>query len=147
MTACTFFGHRICPSEIRPSLIYVIKELIITNDVTLFYVGNHGEFDRIVLSVLKELKGAYPYIEYYTVLAYLSPSSQACNFENSIFPCGIETVHPKAAIIWRNKWMLERSDFVVTYVVNNFGGAAKFEKLAEKNNKTIIRLSTMMSKN
>ena len=45
---------------------------------------------------------------------------------------------------YRNKWMIERSDFVVTYVVHDAAsGAAQFKKLAERKGKTVIELSSM----
>ena len=31
--------------------------------------------------------------------------------ENTLLPEGIENVPPRFAISWRNKWMLERSDY------------------------------------
>ena len=37
-------------------------------------------------------------------------------FEDTMFPEGLELVHPRYAIERRNGWMLERSDYFVTYV-------------------------------
>lgn len=39
------------------------------------------------------------------------------------------------AVVHRNKWMLERSDTVITYVRYTYGGAAQFKTLAEKKKK------------
>ena len=37
------------------------------------------------------------------------------------------------AIDYRNRWMIDRSDYVVTYVVHDLGsGAAKYKRLAEE---------------
>lgn len=36
--------------------------------------------------------------------------------------------------------MIQQSDVVVTYVTHNFGGAAQFKELAEKQNKYVIYL-------
>ena len=55
-------------------------------------------------------------------------------------PEGLELVHPRYAIERRNRWMLERSDYVVTYVHHGWGGAAKFAALAERQGKRMIRL-------
>ena len=55
-------------------------------------------------------------------------------------PEGIESVHPRYAITWRNRWMLDRADFVVTYITHSWGGAAKFAQAAEKKEKTVINL-------
>ena len=37
-------------------------------------------------------------------------------FEDTMFPEGLELVHPRYAIERRNGWMLKRSDYFVTYV-------------------------------
>ena len=55
MSACTFFGHRDCPSSIKPKLREVLIDLIENHAVDMFYVGQQGAFDGIVRSVLKEL--------------------------------------------------------------------------------------------
>ena len=57
-----------------------------------------------------------------------------------MLPEGIEAVPPRFAIVWRNKWMLRQSDYVVTYVTHSWGGAAQFASLAERQKKTVIHL-------
>lgn len=138
---CTFFGHRDTPPEIKPLLREVLLDLIQHQGVKQFYVGNQGNFDAMALRLLKEFEKPYS-ITYDVVLAYL-PKKTEPFFEAyyTILPEGIETVPPRFAIEYRNKWMIEHSDIVVTYVTRNFGGAAKFKKLAEKRNKTMIELS------
>ena len=56
--------------NIRPRLTAIIEKLITEDGVTEFYVGNQGQFDIRVYSVLKELKAKYPQIRYTVVLAY-----------------------------------------------------------------------------
>ena len=56
-------------------------------------------------------------------------------------PEGVETVPPRFAIAWRNKWMLREADYVVTYITHGWGGAAQFAELAERQGKVIIRLA------
>ena len=148
MPACTFFGHRDCPSSIKPKLHEVLIDLIENHTVDMFYIGRQGAFDSIVRSVLKELVSAYPRINYAVVLERM-PSEQdefdSRDYSDTILPEGIETVHPRFAISWRNKWMLKHSDYVVTYITRSWGGAAKFSELAEKQHKTVINLSQELS--
>ena len=73
MSACTFFGHRDCPSSIKPKLHEVLINLIENHAVDMFYVGQQGAFDGIVHSVLKELVSVYPHIRYAVVLERLPP--------------------------------------------------------------------------
>lgn len=136
---CAFFGHRDAPEEIRDKLRETVVKLIEEKDVTKFYVGNNGNFDRMALSVLKELSGVYPQISYYEVYAYL-PEKSGDNFEHTLYPEGIEAVPKRFAIDYRNRWIVGQADIVVAYVRHSFGGAAKFVDMAERQRKNIINL-------
>ena len=135
---CTFFGHRDTPKEIEPTLRSALIDLIENKNATVFYVGNHGNFDAMVRRQLEDLSKTYP-IKYYVVLAYM-PSKNAEPDEHSILPEGIESVPRRFAINYRNKWMLNKSDIVVTYVNRPIGGAWEFKQMAEKLRKNIVRL-------
>ena len=139
MSAVTFFGHRDTPKEKEPALRLTLMDLIENKDATMFYVGNHGNFDAMVCRQLEDLSKTYP-IKYYVVLAYM-PSKNDNIDEHSILPEGIETVPKRFAINYRNKWMLDKSDIVVTYVTRNFGGAWEFEQIAEKQKKSLYILT------
>ena len=134
----TFFGHRDTPKEIEPALRLTLIDLIENKNATLFYVGNHGNFDAMVRRQLEDLSKTYP-IKYYVTLAYM-PGKNDESDEHSILPEGIEIVPRRFAINYRNKWMLSKSDIVVTYVTRNFGGAAQFKELAEKKGANIVTL-------
>ena len=142
MLTCTFFGHHDCPETIKPKLREVLIDLIENQSVTLFYVGNKGAFDRIVRSALRDLKREYPGIDYAVVLERL-PLKPDGDGSDTLLPEGIETVPPRFAISWRNKWMLDRADFVVTYVTHGWGGAAQFHDFALHRNKTVIDLAEL----
>ncbi len=135
MSTCTFFGHRDCPSEIAPELRAVLADLITNHGVDLFYVGNQGKFDAIVRRVLRNLKQD----DYAVVLAYM-PGKQTEYDDDSdtMLPEGIETVHPRYAISWRNNWMLRQAGYVVTYITHAWGGAAQYAKKAERSGKATI---------
>ena len=135
---CTFFGHANAPKEIEPIIKSTLIDLIENKDVTTFYVGNHGNFDNMVVKVLQELSETYS-IKYYVVLAYM-PKKNAIYDNHTLLPEGIELVHPKYAISWRNKWTIDKSDYVVTYVRRNFGGAYNFTQYAIKNSKIVIAI-------
>ena len=132
MPACTFFGHSQCP-DLRGELRDAVMQLA-GDGVDMFYVGDHGNFDAQARSVLSELG-----LRYGVVLAYL-PKGAGAGFGDTMFPEGLELVHPRYAIDRRNHWMLERSDYVVPYVRYSWGGAAKFAAMAERQGKRIIRL-------
>ena len=136
---CCFFGHREVTHNIREKLTAIIERLITEEGVTEFYVGNQGQFDSTVYSVLKELKANYPHIRYTVVLAYMPDEYiKEVYGEDTLFPDGMETVPKKFAISKRNDWMIQQSGFVVCYVHKIMGGAAKFREKAEKRGLQII---------
>ena len=144
MSACTFFGHRYCPSSIKPKLREALIDLIENHTVDMFYVGQQGAFDSMVRSVLKELVLLYPHINYAVVLERMPPKRDEFDtrdYSDTMLPEGIETVHPRFAISWRNKWVIKQSDYVVTYITHSWGGAAQFAELAEKQKKTVINVT------
>ena len=136
---CTFFGHSDTPETVKPTLKTAIIELIEKEHVTGFYVGNHGNFDRMAISILSEL-AKIRCIRFYVVLAYQPTEKETAYLAHTVLPDGIETVPPRFAINYRNKFMLENADFVITYVTHPWGGAAKFKQMAEKKQKRIIEL-------
>ena len=141
MLACTFFGHRDCPTSIKPKLLTVLIDLIVSQDIDMFYVGSQGQFDSIVRSVLQQLKTEYPQINYAVVLAYMpGKQTEHDDYSDTMLPKGIEAVHPRYAIYWRNNWMLRQSDYVVTYITHSWGGAVQFAEIAEHKKKKLIRL-------
>lgn len=135
---CTFFGNADAPSEIKSKLKKTVIKLIEERGVNRFYVGNHGNFDRMVLSVLKELSEIFPQIDYCVVYAYLPQDVD--DTSHTLFPEGIEIVPKRFAINFRNNWMIGHSDIAVTFVKNTFGNSAKFKISAEKKGREIIEL-------
>lgn len=76
MSSCTFFGHRIINKDIKDLLTRQIENLIAEYGVNVFYVGNNGQFDHLVATVLREVKLHNPQILYWIVLAYLPEKKQ-----------------------------------------------------------------------
>ena len=136
---CCFFGHREVTHNIRPKLTAIIEKLITEYSVTEFYVGNQGQFDSMVYSVLKELKSKYPQIRYIVVLAYMPDEHiKEMYGEDTLFPDGLESVPRKYAISKRNDWMIQQSGIAVCYVYKITGGAAKFRERGIKKKLEVI---------
>ncbi len=135
---CTFFGNRDASEEIYESLRQTIIELIEGEKVGEFYVGNHGKFDKMVYEILEELQPIYGF-RFSVVLAYLNRDEYSSKV--TLYPEGIEKVPFRYAIVWRNGWMIDHSDYVVTYTKDTTGGAWMMKKLARKKKKRIIELA------
>lgn len=143
MVTCCFFGHKDAPSSIYDKLEEAIEKNIAENGVTEFLVGNQGQFDSMVLKALRRMKEKYPQISYNVVLAYMPAEKEEWNpyeFGETMLPEGIESVHPRYAISWRNKWMVNEADIVIAYITHSWGGAARYVEMAEKKGKQITSL-------
>ena len=142
MTAC-FFGHRNTDSSITTILRFEIEKHI-EKGANVFYVGGDGNFDIIATDILRELQEKHSHISVYRILAYLPTEKDEYSFkqhERTIFPESLEFVPRRFAIKFRNRWMVEQSDFVIAYIQLNYGGAYEAMKYAERKNKKITELS------
>lgn len=144
VVTCCFFGHKDAPLSIYGKLEEAVEKLIIKDSVSSFLVGNQGHFDGMALDVLRKLHIKYPHINYNVVLAYMPGEKEEWkpyDFSETVLPEGIEGVHPRYAISWRNKWMVNESDFVICYVIHSWGGAAKYKEFAKNRKKAIIDIA------
>ena len=144
--ACCFFGHKDVPLGLTEYLLPVLTDLI-AEGVDSFLVGTQGSFDSAILHTLRLLKQKYSHINYNVVLAYMPGAREgwsAYDPMETLYPEGLEAVHPRFAISWRNKWMVQESDVVVTYITHSWGGAAQFAELAERKQKQVINIASMM---
>ena len=140
---CTFFGRSFIFEDISGRLEEAIVYLIEKKGVNKFYVGTHGEFDRMCFCTLEKLAEKYD-IDYKKDLATVPGKKgewDKTDYSLAVVPEGIEKAYPKYRISFRNKWMINNSDYVITYIKNPFGtGAAQFAALAEKKGKEMIKL-------
>ena len=140
---CCLFGHKDTPNSIIPELEAKIRYVIEHEAVDCFLVGNSGSFDSLALCVLRKVAHEYPGITYHVVLAYLPISRNEdwpYSAAETVYPEGLENVHPKYAIAWRNRWMIASADIVICYITHGWGGAARYTGQARKKGKKIINL-------
>ena len=139
---CCGFGHRVVLHPLPLDL--VLEQMIIQNHVTVFMTGGMGEFDMQFAKAVRKLKKYYPPIRLILVKPYFSHelNTNQCNYERLydeiIIPAAVEGVHYKAAVEKRNRWMVEQSDFVISYLYRQYGGAYKAIRYAERYNKIVI---------
>ena len=143
MSICCFFGHKDTPDSVADDLPRAIEHLIIEHGVETFYVGNQGDFDSYTRAALRQLQMKYPHIRYAVVLAYMpGEAGEYEDYSDTMVPEGVEEVHPRYAIDWRNRWMLRQSQYVICYVHHHWGGAAKYVQTAQRQGKSVINLCT-----
>lgn len=140
---CTFFGHTYPPAGTKEKIRKAVINLIENHSVDMFYVGNHGFFDGEVRDVLMELSKTYD-IDYRVVLSKIPGENEPflkSIEEHTLVPERLELILPKFRIIHRNRWMIKKSDYVITYIDDPNGrGAARFAAEAERRGKKIIKL-------
>ena len=134
---CSGFGHREFYGK-ASDLKAILENLIINQNVTDFFTGGIGEFDSEFAMAVKELQHTYTHIRLTLVKPYFSNKLNTNKeifeelYQEIIIPDILSTCHPKAAITKRNKWIIEKSDFVVFYICREFGGAYTALKYAKK---------------
>ena len=138
--AVTFFGHRDSPLSIKPILENAVCALLSEGERD-FYVGDSGAFDRMALSAVKSLKTQYPYVNLTVVLSTLPTSTN--NNTPTLLPSEVLSAPAKFRIDRRNRWLIDHSTVVVSFVPFPFGGAYKFKSLATKKGRRIIELSEL----
>ena len=134
----TLCGHaQISQVEEVEKWLYAVSESLIEQGAVTFYLGGYGAFDGLAASVLREQKKRYPQIELVLVLAYLNDRRDTSSYDRTVYP-PLETVPRRFAISHRNRWMVEVSDVVVSYVLHDWGGAATTLRCAKQKAKQII---------
>ena len=136
----TFIGHRECygvnPQEVRGEIIKLIEI-----GVTDFLCGGMGQFDGMCARIVAELKKMNQDIHSYLVIPYLTFKVQDEKlYDSIIYPEGFEKYHFKAAILARNKYLVDNSAYAICYVTHGWGGAAQTFERAVKKGLTVINL-------
>ena len=122
---CAFFGHREFGSDISKELEAAVRDAIVKQGVTAFWVGGYGLFDSYAAGTVNRLKEEFPQITLHLILAYLptGKSTVSAIYDSSIYPEGLELALPRFAISMRNRWIVGHCDMIIAYVNHKYGGA------------------------
>lgn len=133
----TFCGHReINLKEDVRLWLYEKVEKLIQAGANTFALGGYGEYDQMAASVVWELKQKYPKIKSILVLPYANKLIDTNLYDGTLYP-DMTGVSKQYAIIYRNHWMVDWADVVVSYVEHEWGGAYKTLIYAKSKNKII----------
>ena len=148
---CTCFGHRETYKDFSRVLSELLEDLILTQGVVEFWTGGMGNFDGSFSAAVRGLKRKYPDIKLILIKPYFSNELNTnkeyyeYTYDDVVIPDVLVGVHPKSAITKRNRWMVENSDFIVTYVRRDHGGAFEAKKYAAKLDKVIFETNDMLT--
>ena len=143
----TFCGHAQFPKskEYEQKILAFLEEKV-GDEPADMYLGGYGEFDSFAYECCKKYKEAHPKISIVLVTPYLDAGYQRnhLNYQETrydfiLYP-EIENKPKRYAITYRNKYMIEKADYVVAYVTHDWGGAYATYKYAKRRGKEIFNL-------
>lgn len=110
------------------------------------YLGGYGDFDNFAYSCCKKYKETHKNVSLIFITPYMTEEYQKKHLEyiktvydEIIYP-EIENKPLKFAISYRNKWMVEKADFVVCGINHSTGGAYQTYLYAKRKKKEIFNV-------
>mgnify|MGYP003426151204 FL=1 len=141
-----FFSHFSKSEEYEQQILAFLEEKVGDQPADM-YLGGYGSFDSFAYDCCKKYKETHPNISLVFVTPYLSIDYQKNHLEyqkaryDSILYPEIEDKPKRYAITYRNKYMVEKADYVVAYVSHDWGGAYTTYKHAKRKGKEIFNLA------
>lgn len=131
--ACFFIGHRDAPETVFPALSRAVERHIAEYGVTEFVVGDRGAFDRMAARAVLEAKKRSPAVRLYLLIAYHPgerPAPLPAGFDMTFYPPGMERVPRRFAIARADRYMIDRSDYLIAYAWKPGGSALEHLRYA-----------------
>lgn len=145
----TFCGHAQFSKsvEYEQKLLDFLQEKVGEQPADM-YLGGYGNFDSFAYDCCKKYKQTHPRISLVFVTPYLTDEYQHHHlqyrekmYDLILYP-DIEDKPKRYAITYRNKYMVEKADYVVAYVSHDWGGAYTTYKHAVRKGKEIFNLAS-----
>ena len=147
MKSCFFIGHREADERLLPMLTAAIERLITEEQVSFFYVGGYGGFDRIAATAVKRMKLQHPEIILMLVLPYHPaerPIETPYGFDGTYYPEGLEKVPRRYAIVRANEIMVKQSDWLISYVRHGASNSSRILEYARKQGTACININDLL---
>ena len=145
---CCGFGHRFWSYD-KQNIEKIVRNLVEQEGVGVFMTGGMGDFDAAFSSAVRSIKVKHKEIRLWLIKPYFSNELNTDQeyyrqmYDEVIIPMELADVHYKAAIGQRNRWMINKCDYVISGVVRDFGGAYTAIKYAEKQGKILIKTNPL----
>ena len=146
----TFCGHSdFVTSREQEERLLTFLQKEVGNLPADFYLGGYGGFDRFAYDCCKVYQKTHPNVSLVLVTPYYDTSYQkthlqeaATRYDTILYP-EIEDKPKRFAIVYRNRYMIEKADFVVAYITRKWGGAYITYQYAQKKAKAILNLADL----
>lgn len=142
----TFCGHRqYCREKGDEAKVLAFLEEKIGDNIADIYLGGYGNFDHFAYACSKKYKQTHSNVSLLFITPYLREEllKEEMQFYDGIIYPEIEDKPLRFAISYRNKWMVEKADYVIAYITHSFGGAYSTYKHAKKCGKSIFNLAEL----
>ena len=140
LKACCGFGHREVFANITEQLDKAVLKAA-EQGCIIFYTGAMGDFDSLFSSAVRKAKRNYPNIKLICVKPYMTKEINESGdylyslYDDIIIPTELADIHPKSAIIKRNRLLVDWSEIVIGYIKRQYGGAYTALKYARSQRK------------
>ena len=143
-------GHN-TPSGLKERIRAEIIKLIKDEDVTEFLVGELGGYEIDAYDTVLEVQKEYPSIQIILVISKITDLHEVGapkdiyiperrSFDDFIFPSKCELGYKKLGIVYRNRYIIENTNFIIAY--NQYHGKAyEFCKQAKGKGVQVIELA------
>lgn len=138
----SFCGHAdfVVTSDIEKQMMEILEKCIGESSAELL-LGGYGAFDGFAYNCGVKYKKTHPQVKLFFVTPYMDRAdNMGRTYDEIIYP-PLENVPYRFAISHRNKWMMQKADIVIAYVVREHGGAFAALRQAKIFNKIIINLA------
>ena len=140
MSSCFLFGHANTPQSALSALMEAIENEV-SRGTKIFYVGYHGNFDRMAIAALRRTKQKYSNIIAVLVLPYHHAAyhiAKPDGFDIILYP-PLENVPKRYAHVRANQYMIRVSDCVLCYV-RHFGKSRNLLEYAQSHGASTINI-------
>jgi len=144
----TFCGHSkfVVSKEYEQILLTFLNDNVGDRRAEM-YLGGYGNFDNFALDCCRKYKETHPGISIVFITPYITIEYQQNHLKHKkalydyiLYP-EIENKPLKFAISYRNKWMVEKADYIICGIDHAWGGAYKTYLHAKRRKKHIINVT------
>ena len=143
----TFFGHSdFKENDEFEKIILDLLEKKIGDNVAEIYLGGYGNFDAFAYKCCKKYKQNHSNVSLVFVTPYLNFENSNLMYDYVIYP-EIEDKPLRFAITYRNRYMVEKAEYIIFYLNREWGGAYQSYKYAKQKKKDLLNLAELDLKN
>ncbi len=144
----TFCGHaKFQKAQKNEEEFLTYLEKLVGDQRAQMYLGGYGAFDAFAYHCCKKYQTTHKKISLVFVSPYLPSINQneywayqKSRYDEILYP-EIEDKPIKFAITYRNRYMVDKANYVIAYVDHNWGGAYQTYQYAKRKNKPIFNLA------